>query len=67
MSINPLVSVIIPAYNHEKYIKKAIESIINQTYENIELIIVDDGSDDFTWNKIQEMKPLCEKRFRRAF
>lgn len=59
----PLVSVLIPAYNHEKYIQQTINSIINQTYSNIELIILDDGSKDKTWNKIIELKPNCEKRF----
>lgn len=59
----PLVSVLIPAYNHENYIQKTIESIINQTYPNIELIILDDGSKDKTWEKITELKPKCENRF----
>jgi alpha-1,3-rhamnosyltransferase len=42
----PLVSVIVPSYNHEAYIEECILSIINQTYKNIELIVIDDGSTD---------------------
>lgn len=61
-----LVSVIIPAYNHENYIQETIESIINQTYKNIELIVIDDGSKDSTFDKIQELKEVCEKRFSRV-
>lgn len=63
---SPLVSVLIPAYNHENYVQETIKSIINQTYKNIELIIVDDGSKDFTWQKIQELKEVCEARFARV-
>jgi len=63
MQNNPLVSVIIPAYNHEKYIQETIFSIINQTYDNIELIIIDDGSMDLTYDKICEMEIMCRKRF----
>ena len=61
----PLVSVIIPCYNHEQFIQDCIKSIINQTYKNIELIIIDDGSKDSSVTKIQEMITLCEKRFTR--
>ena len=45
---NPLISVIIPAYNHERFIGAALESVLEQTIENLELIIVNDGSTDDT-------------------
>lgn len=54
MNQQPLVSVIISTYNGEKYIKKAIESVLNQIYKNIELIIVDDCSTDKTLEIISE-------------
>lgn len=44
----PLVSVILPAYNHEKYVAEAIESVLNQTYNNYEFLVADDGSTDGT-------------------
>ena len=62
---NPLVSVIIPAYNHGQFVQETILSIVAQTYKNIELIVIDDGSKDDTWNKINELKDICEKRFAR--
>lgn len=48
MKRKPLVTVIIPSYNHAQYITEAINSTLNQTYSNIELIIVDDASNDNT-------------------
>lgn len=42
----PLISVIVPVYNVEKYIRRCLDSIINQTYHNLEIILVDDGSTD---------------------
>lgn len=59
----PLVSVVIPCYNHEDFVQASIQSVINQTYENIELIIIDDGSKDGSIAKIEEMTKLCEQRF----
>lgn len=50
----PKISVIMPNYNCEKYIDKAIESILNQTFRDFEFIIIDDGSTDNSWNIIQD-------------
>lgn len=51
---NNTVSVIVPIYNAEKHIKKTIESIMNQSYENIELILVNDGSTDDSFSIIKK-------------
>jgi alpha-1,3-rhamnosyltransferase len=45
-----------PCYNHEKYVAFAIESVLKQTYSNIEIIIIDDGSRDNTWQEISKYK-----------
>ena len=60
---NPLVSVIIPAYNHERFVEQTIRSIIEQTYKNIELIVIDDGSKDSTFSILKSMEERCQKRF----
>ena len=61
-----LISVLIPSYNHQNYVQDTIKSIINQSYKNIELIAVDDGSSDLTFQKINELRTECEKRFKRV-
>ena len=52
--MNPLVSILIPSYNSEKWIKSTIESALSQTWKNKEVIIVDDGSTDNTYNIIKQ-------------
>lgn len=52
MSFNPLISIIMPVYNGEKYIRSSIESVIKQTIRNWELIVINDGSTDNTKSEI---------------
>jgi alpha-1,3-rhamnosyltransferase len=59
----PLISVVVPCYNHEQYVQECIRSVIKQDYENIELIIIDDGSKDGSVQEIQGMIRACNKRF----
>ena len=56
MDNKELISIIVPVYNVKEYLDKCIESIVNQTYENIEIVIVDDGSSDGSEIKCDEWK-----------
>ena len=49
-----LISVIIPIYNVEKYLERCVQSVVEQTYKNLEIILVDDGSTDSS-------KEICDK------
>lgn len=54
--MQPLISVIVPVYNAEKYIEKCLYSLTNQTYKNLEIIIVNDGSNDKSQQIIEKIK-----------
>ena len=54
---SPLITTIIPAYNVEEYVINAIQSVLDQSYKNVELIIVNDGSTDNTEQIIKENYP----------
>ena len=57
-SKKPLVTVLITAYNAEKFLSQAIESIINQTYKELEILVVDDGSKDNTLNILKNYQKI---------
>lgn len=57
--MNYLVSIITPSYNSAKFIAQTIQSVQNQTYQNWEMIIVDDGSSDETEKIVQE---ICQMK-----
>ena len=68
---SPLISVIIPVYNVEKYLPRCLDSVVKQTYTNLEIILVDDGSTD-SCPKIcdkyaQKQRGRYEKEFRFLF
>lgn len=56
MAVNPKITVLMPVYNGEKYLNKAIESILNQTYIDFEFLILNDGSTDRSVNIIESYK-----------
>ena len=60
----PLVSVVIPSFNHGKFIHKAIESVINQTYRNWEAFIIDNNSTDETNNILNYYKDIRIKKLK---
>ena len=64
MKHTPLISVIIPVYNCEKYLAEAIESVLSQCYPSLEVIIVDDGSTDSSAEVAAQFLPKVKYQFR---
>ncbi|GAI32307.1 unnamed protein product, partial [marine sediment metagenome] len=58
---NPLVTVLMPVYNGEKYLEQAINSILNQTFKDFEFLIIDDGSTD---NSVEIIKSFNDSRIK---
>lgn len=64
MNKEPLVSIFIPVYNREAYIEECLESVVNQSYLNLEIVILDDGSTDNTLSIIAKFKDPRIKQFK---
>ncbi len=60
----PFISVVIPTYNHAQFIRKAIASVLNQTYGNLEVIVVDNYSEDNTKEEVQSFQNDCIHYYR---
>ena len=56
-----LISIIVPVYNVEQYLPKCVDSLLAQTYENIQIILVDDGSTDASGKICDEYQAKSEK------
>ncbi len=59
----PLVTAVVPVYNHERYVVDSIGSILRQSYPNVELIIINDGSKDYSHEAILTLVEECKRRF----
>ena len=61
---NPFVTIAIPAYNHGRYITECLEAAAAQTYPDLDLVVIDDGSKDDTFQRIEKFVAAHRKRFR---
>ncbi|MBQ6328481.1 MAG: glycosyltransferase [Kiritimatiellae bacterium] len=66
MTPAPLISVLMPAYNHGRYVEAAVRSVLAQDWPRVELLAVDDGSSDDTWERMQSLRAECESRCERV-
>ena len=66
MERKPLISIIIPCYNDSQFVMQSVNSALNQTYSNIEVIVVDDGSDSMTKIILKELEPKITKLITQA-
>ena len=53
--MNPAISVVLPVFNAAAYVEAAVKSVLEQTYENFELILIDDGSTDASGNILRKL------------
>ena len=58
----PLVSIVKPCYNGESYLSRFFDSILNQTYSNLEVVLINDGSTDRTENVVNQYRSLFDKK-----
>lgn len=64
IEMNPIISVVIPAYNVGPYVEIAIRSILNQTFSDLEVVVCDDGSTDNTWEVINSIQDNRLRKYR---
>lgn len=62
-----MVSILVPCYNHERFLNDCLQSLIDQTYDEIELLINDDASTDQSWSVIEAKREQLEHRFARVY
>ena len=63
---SPAISIIIPAYNHEAFVADAIKSVLNQSFTDFEIIVIDDGSTDSTFDEIKKIDDPRIRSFRQS-